>query len=354
MMLRSRRFVLRNLPFSTRLAIAAFLACAGVGYFSALVQLHFQHATPGTLLPTEEDTAGAYFGRTGMSQFERLLVTDSGKPFNGSGSMRQAFSTKAAGWKSSINKRAKVQKISLRQAEERLRSERDGERLAVLEWARHGADRKAFEDNNYMLSPALSKHPITEEFLETAPDGTTRAKISSIVESRCTRCHGRATSGQAAQFPLETWEQVHEYCEIETTEGGMSLKKLAQSTHVHLIGFAMLYGLTGVLITLTSYPGWLRAVLGPFTLLAQVVDIGFWWLGRLDPAYARFIVISGGAVAVGLFLQITLSLFDLFGKTGKIILLILALTLCFAGYEVKVRMIDPYLAKEALSATLTE
>ena len=90
------RLVLRNLNVPARLAIAAFLVSVGVGYFSALVQLHFQHASPGKLLPEPNDAADTYYGRTGMSQLERLLVVDEGKPFNGSGSMRQTFTTKSA------------------------------------------------------------------------------------------------------------------------------------------------------------------------------------------------------------------------------------------------------------------
>jgi hypothetical protein len=55
----------------------------------------------------------------------------------------------------------------------------------------------------------------------------------------------------------------------------VSLKKLAQTTHVHLLGFGLLYGLTGLILTFTSYPGWLRGLLGPLPLVAQVGDIGF-------------------------------------------------------------------------------
>jgi hypothetical protein len=350
----SNRFVLRNLPLASRLALATFLITVGTGYVSALVQLHFQHAPPGTLLPEPEDAANAYYGRTGMSQMERLLVVDEGKPFNGSGTMRLSFTTKSAGWRIAINRRAKEKKLALRQAEEELRSERDGERLAVLDWVRLGASRKAFEENNHILSSHLVHRPLTPDFVEIGPDRTTRVKVASILETRCVRCHGEGKSGSAAQFPLESWEQLHEYCEVETTEGGMSLKKLAQSTHVHLLSFGMLYGMTGLIFTLTSYPGWIRGLLGPFVLLAQIVDIGFWWLGRLDPLYARAIVFTGAAVAVGLCLQVILSLFNMFGRIGKILLVLLILSAGLGGYVVKDRVIDPYLVKEGISATVTE
>jgi hypothetical protein len=76
------RIVLRNLTLATRLTLAAFLVSLGIGYCSALVQLHFQHAKPGSALPSADDAVTAFHGSPGVSQLERLLLADEGKPFN--------------------------------------------------------------------------------------------------------------------------------------------------------------------------------------------------------------------------------------------------------------------------------
>jgi hypothetical protein len=342
------RFVLRDLSLPSRLAIASFLTCVGIGYFGALMQLHFHHASPGKALPDAEDAAGLYHGRNGMSQLERLLVGDEGKPFNGGGTMRQAFSTRSSGWKGVINRRSKEKNITLRQAEAELRSERDGERLVLLAWIRSGADKKEFEENMFVVPSNLAKHPITKEVIETSGDGTVRAKIGSIIESRCVRCHQESAGGSAAQIPLDTWEEIHAFCEVKTAAGGVSAKKLTQTTHVHLLGFSLLYGLTGLIFTL------LRGTLGVLPLLAQGVDIGFWWLARLDPVFAYAIMFTGGCVAIGLMLQILLTLFNLFGKAGKMTLVLMILGACVGGFVLKVQVIDPYLAQEAMSATVED
>jgi hypothetical protein len=348
------RFVLRNLPLAARLALAAFLVSVGIGYFSALVQLHFQHARPGNLLPDGDDATDIYHGQRQTSQLERLLVASEHRPFNGGGAMSQAFTTRSAGWQSAINRRARLKGIPPAKAEAELRAERNGERLAMLHWLRTGAGRKEFEDNSHTLPAAWGGRPITAEFTDPSADGTVRVKIAALFEARCTRCHAEGGGGTAGQVPLENWEQINEYCQKEPVGGGMSLKKLAQSTHVHLLGFSLLYGLTGLLIALTSYPAWVRVPLAVLPLAAQLVDIGCWWAGRFDPLFARAVVVTGSVVAGGLFLQVVLSLFHLFGRAGKAALVLLLVGACLGGYFVKEYVIDPYLEQERTGATAAE
>src|SRR5437016_3061451 len=89
---------LRDWPLPVRLVLAVFLISVSLGYFSALVQLHFQHAAPGKLLPGVDEAVGVYNGETKKSQLQRLLEADISQPFNGTGSMRAAFTTQSAGW----------------------------------------------------------------------------------------------------------------------------------------------------------------------------------------------------------------------------------------------------------------
>src|SRR5262245_4235235 len=85
--------LLRDLPLPCRLVIAVFLCSVGLGYASALINLHFQEATAGEPLPTADDVITVYHGTRpkSLSQIERLLTASDTKPFNGQGSMRGAF-----------------------------------------------------------------------------------------------------------------------------------------------------------------------------------------------------------------------------------------------------------------------
>lgn len=350
----SEQLVLRNLPLPARVVLSAFLVSVGLGYFSALVQLHFVHAAPGQLLPGAAESKKAYGpGERAQSHFERLLEAPEGEKFNGTGTMRPAFTTKSEGWKKLIKKLDELQ-------HQALLAEREGERLALLEWVRAGAKKAEYEQDDFRLPDNLAAQPITDELLVNdgdQPAQPRRARVKTIVDKRCVECHNpdleKTADANAAKYPLETYEHLKPYVESKA-QAGMSLNKLAQTTHVHLLGFSMLYGLTGLIFAFTSYPGWAKLVLGPLPLLAQVVDITFWWLGRVDARFAGAIAITGGVVALGLFLQIVLSLFNMYDRHGKKVVVILLLLAAVSGYIAKTQVIDPYLEQERLSAASPE
>jgi hypothetical protein len=347
----SPRPTLLDLPFVPRLVIAVFLISVGIGYFSALVQLHFQGARPGKVLPDMDDAARIYNGDPhGKSQLERVLTEPENLPFNGSGSMQPAFTERSSGWKGAISRRAKQENKAhpdLKTAEKLLRAERDGERLALVAWI-DAKDRQQayYDDDAFPLPPDLASHPLTEKF-KAEVDGKPAARIKAIIDDRCVRCHAEGKGGGAAEAPLDTYDDLKSYCDVESRRRGMSLTKLAQTTHVHLLGFSMLYGLTGLIFAFTRYPGWMRLLIAPLPLLAQVVDIACWWLARADPMFAHTITITGAIVAAGLFLHIVLSLFSLFSRRGWLVLVLLFVLGGFGAALLEQKVIGPFLERES-------
>jgi hypothetical protein len=361
------RWTLRNLPCAARLVLAAFLISVGVGYFSALVQLHFQHAKPGSVMPTGDDAVRTFHGRVGeapKSRLVRLIEAGEHETFNGTGQMSAAFTTRSSGWKSAIKTRAKVGRRApqgepdLARAEQELREERKAEQAVVLAWLTDGkADRASFEKDHYCLTEEMAKLPLHKDYRHA--EDPLGVRIKKLWDDRCARCHMKegGEDANATQYPLEKAEQIAKYNKVEEASA-MSLTKLAQTTHVHLLGFSMLYGMTGVILALTSYPGFLRVLLAPMPLVAQVVDISCWWLARLDapygPMFAMWIPITGAIVGGSLGLHILLTLWDLFGKFGKLVIVLLALAAGGGAYVAKEKVIDPYMTKERAVSTSAE
>jgi hypothetical protein len=388
------RLTLIDLSLPVRLTLAVFLMAVGLGFLSALVNLKFQEAGPGNILPDDHDLILAYHGQPTSTQLERLLMQPDIKPFNGQGSMRSAFTFRVAGLSRLIAKKkqeneaelkklkeergtekdkAKLREIDLRinalsesdaAAANDVRLDLDGERVALILWLRSQQEpinpkdpkgekkdlQKPYEDDAFELPPKAKQLHISPNFVDEIKPGIRLVKIKSILERRCVRCHSEDVGGAGSNYPLDSWEHLKPYAVKTESSTGKSLNKLALTTHVHLLGFAVLFGMTGLIFAFSSYPWIVRLVVAPLTLAAQVVDISFWWLSLLDDPYGSMFAVliktSGGIVAASLFVQIVLGLFNLFRITGKIVIVLLLLVGAGLGYQAKVTTIDPYLAKE--------
>ena len=350
------RWTLRNLPLAARLCLSAFLISVGLGYLSALVNLHFAEATPAEILPTEEDVVSAYSGKSKVSQWERLLrrapVAAVQRPGEHAVGVRRRL--QGGRVEARVKKKAKALNLNLavpkekKQAEAAAQAELDGERLSLIAWVKAGRpDRKAYEDDAFVRS---GNSPPSRSRRSTSTTMRHRVKIKSIIDARCVNCHSE--EDERPRVPNTRWtnfEDITHYTDAEKNTG-KSLPKLAVTTHTHLLSFSMLYGLTGLILALSSCPAWVRVPVAPLALVASVVDVAFWWLARMEepygPMFAKLIPVTGAVLAVALLLQIVLSLFSMFGNAGKVVLLLLFVGAGAGGYVVNERFIEPHILHE--------
>ncbi len=339
---------LRRLPLAARLVLSGFLLVVGLGYLSALVQLHFQHASPGQFLPGSEDLERTYAATTApTSMLARLLQAPAG-PMNGTGTMRPAFFEKSPDWDRLSTE------LPLEQFQ-RLLDQREGERLALLHWVRAGGPRASYDNDDHPLGLAFATQQVTEAFLvpdreSQQPAVPKRVQIRTLIAQRCLVCHNpKGPEEHARLFPLDGYERLQPYCQVKAGNS-MSAPKLAQTTHAHLLSFAVLFGLTGLVFSLTDYPSWVRCVVGLWPLVAQVVEIGCWWLARSEPLFAQAIWYAGVIVGVGLGVQIVGGAWALFDRTGRTVVAVLLLVLVGTVAVVKWAVLDPHLESERWQA----
>jgi hypothetical protein len=356
---------LRDLPFVARLVIAVFLCSVGIGYLSALFQVHVQDASAGQALPDAKTMEDKFHGRDGISVIERLVTADESLPFTASGTMKPAFTTKSAGWDQAAEelarataKKDKVDFDALEDADQakrieaakpELHKQRDGESLALARWL-HDPDKKAYDDDRYSLPDDMQGLVITEKFVDRDSAGKVSVKIKTLIDKRCSRCHNESNRTASGDAPLTDFWRMKAFAgDKQSRVGAISVHKLAQSTHVHLLGFSMLFFLTGFLFAMTNWPAIVRFIIAPTALVAQMVDISFWWLARVDDPwgswFAQGVVITGGIVGVCVCLQIVLTLFSLFGRVGKGVLFVL-IVLAGLGVWQAEPWVKGYLANE--------
>ncbi|CAN5140026.1 hypothetical protein BH11PLA2_BH11PLA2_47860 [soil metagenome] len=356
------RYTLKQLPLPAKLVLSVFLLAVGLGYFSAMVQLHLQHSSRnGEPLPSPSDVVEIFAGvkkydpattLTPVSKLEKLIMGPiEGAAWNGSGSMAAAFFHKSdSEYKSLFKNEATKQQLM---------AEREGERQALKHWMNLEDDeRKKVYDADAMNRPG-SVAKITDAYFEKGI-----IKVKSIMDDRCVRCHGKDQPQD--KFPLENYEQITKYLDAPKTANlvpgswipsgrQVSIDKLTQSTHAHLLSFAMLFGLTGFIFAFTSYPKIVRLIVAPMVLIAQVCDVSCWWLARIDgvgPTFALAIMGTGTVVGLGLVVHIFGSLFNMYGRKGRLVLIGM-LIIATGGFSVLyTKAIEPALKaqKEAVPA----
>jgi hypothetical protein len=267
-----------------------------------------------------------------------------GATFNGSGSMSAAFFHKDGADYKELAKEDKA----------RVDAERRGEQAAVTAWIRlPDADRRKAYEADSLAFPA--GEPLTADYRA----GDT-AKVKTVLADRCARCHGKGLEQES--YPLEAYDQYAKYLEVPPvttvkaagrlwakSDRQVSVEKLTQSTHAHLLSFAMLFSLTGLLFSFTHYPVGVRLVVAPVVLLAQMLDVSCWWLARIDgvgPYFAYAILGTGTVVGLGLLVQIVGGLWSLYGRAGRGVLAALLL-IAGGGFAVLYSgVIQPTLAAE--------
>jgi hypothetical protein len=336
-----QRFTLRSLSLPARLVLSAFLIAVGVGYVSAMVQLHFQQSSRnGGPLPTKDNVIDTFHGKKDLtSRLVQLITAPESLKFDGHGTMAPAFfKTDGGEFRKEVKKRP----------EEEVRAERDGERAAVLAWIKDGARKQYYMEDAFPIPAELKEKALTGRF-----DNGGKAKIRSIFTERCVRCHHPTDGeGSAMNFPLDNYDAIAKYAKV--SRGFMSIEKLTQSTHAHLLSFAVLYCLTGLIFAFTSYPALIRGIVAPVVLVAQVIDIACWWLARIEgpvgEQFAVAILYTGGIVGVGLAIQIVFGLFNMYSIKGKLMLVLLAAAAAYGGYVAYEKVVVPHLAEEVEAA----
>lgn len=354
-------YTLRDLPLPVKVVATVFLLAVGSGYLSAMVQLHMQDSKSGKPMPTVADVILKYTGKkkidpnapppAPVSRLEALVVNPvvqiSGQ------SMSAAFTTadRAKG-ELRYSNAIKGKRLELVEV---INAQRHGEQTVFKLWINMPDEerRAAYEGDTFEVAPAQMPNHITNAFRQ----GTT-VKIKSIIDARCVTCHSKG--GDKEDVPLDNYDDLAKFMAVDApavsgdwvkVEEPVSLTKLTQSTHAHLLSFAVLFSLTGLLFALSSYPTGLRCVLGPWVVIAVFADVSLWWLARLSdqwgPYFAMGIIATGGLAGTGLFGQVVLSLFNMYGRTGKIVMGVLfAIGLGVVG-AVWVNKIDPALSKKS-------
>jgi hypothetical protein len=267
---------------------------------------------PGATWPSLTSLDHALFGGRAkpVSAIERLLVAEDG-PMNGGGSMRPAFSTESTEWE------PLTQGLSEPELHHLL-AEREGERLALLDWVRSGASRTAYEDDRHPLSGPLANQPLTAAYLVSPGDASSfvqatsrQVHIRSLINDRCAACHNEnGRHERARSFPLDNYDDLAYHCRPESPRQPASRWLLTALAAQLPLAFC-----SAVCASASSRSTGTAVALMFLTIAAAVASAVTWWVGRPDTIAAWVVVFSSGIFTLGLLVQLAPSIQNLLRKT---------------------------------------
>lgn len=129
-------------------------------------------------------------------------------------------------------------------------------------------------------------------------------KVAPIMQKTCGKCH-RPDTGMPE---FSSYEKVMTYVTIDT---GEALLTLVRVSHIHLFGLAMLFFILGKIFLLNELPIWLKRVMVIIPFFSIVIDIGSWWITKVDYVFAYAVMGGGVLMGVSFAFQALVSLYQI-------------------------------------------
>jgi hypothetical protein len=152
-----------------------------------------------------------------------------------------------------------------------------GEKGSVIGWVRRGLDEREYEE-----------------------------QIKSIMDRRCVACH----DGSNPHIPnLDGFEELAETAHIDT---GVDIFTLVRVSHIHMFGLTFIFFVMGLIFSHAFVrPVWFKSAVIAAPFVAIVVDIGSWYLTKVDPAFALIVILGGALMGLSFAIQWVTSMYQI-------------------------------------------
>jgi hypothetical protein len=279
-----------------RRVLAIALVSVAVAYCVLVFVTYLQLTPSSSLVPDIAHMDRLLFGEPPpVSRMQRLIETAEG-PMSRGGTMRPAFTDQSVGWEALMQSLSADQKAALL-------SDREGERLAVLDWLRSGAPREPYESDCYRLSAAAGVHGITADYLfqASATDSEPAAiRLRTLLHDRCVTCHGENGRHDIARFiELDSYDRLLPHLQIEpqdTTGRGWLFGSL-----LVLLPLAVI--ITPLFFRMTQSRAARAALIG-LTLTSLGIMIACWLVGSCGALSVVLLLATAAAAALSVMIEV--------------------------------------------------
>jgi hypothetical protein len=132
------------------------------------------------------------------------------------------------------------------------------------------------------------------------------ARIKPIIDKRCLTCHD---GSNPHIVNLDGYENVSKVAQIDT---GMSFFTLVRVSHIHIFGMTFIFFVMGLIFS-HSYvrPVWFKSAVIALPFLSMIVDVGSWYLTKVNAAFAWAVIIGGGVMGLCFAFQWVVSMYQI-------------------------------------------
>ncbi|WP_029407665.1 hypothetical protein [Thiomicrorhabdus sp. Milos-T2] len=150
------------------------------------------------------------------------------------------------------------------------------ENLTLIKWARAGADEAEW-----------------------------KATIKPIVDAKCAMCHANIPT-----LPnITKYDVIKKIAEVDH---GAEIGSLTRVSHIHLFGISFIFFFVGLIFSMAvGFKPWVKAtiIFIPFAFL--ILDIASWWLTKINPNFAYFVIIGGFGYSMAAGIMLFTSLYQM-------------------------------------------
>ena len=145
-------------------------------------------------------------------------------------------------------------------------------------------------------------------------DGATQdgyeQKVKPIVEARCLACH----DGSNPHLPkLTSFEEIGK---LTQKDEGATIPTLVRVSHIHLFGITFIFFIvSSIFAHAYMKPLWLKCVVIVLPFLTILTDIFSWYLTKMIPGFAWFIIMSGVLMGISFTVQWVVSMWQMWFYT---------------------------------------
>jgi len=132
------------------------------------------------------------------------------------------------------------------------------------------------------------------------------ASIKPIIERRCLACHD---GSNPHIVNLNGYEDIAKVAQIDT---GMSLTTLVRVSHIHMFGITFIFFIMGLIFSHAYVrPVWFKSTVIALPFVSIVIDIGSWYLTKINTAFAWAVIIGGGLMGLSFAIQWLVSMYQI-------------------------------------------